>query len=198
MAVTDDRPAGEVAEAFFILALVTAAWLALWRPRDVRALAPVGALLAGATLLRSAGVFAVPVFAAYLLWARAGVRALAVAATVTVLPLVAYGAMLQSRWGAFGLTVHDGWFLYGRVAEILRCAGTGPPAHPAAGLPRDRGGRRSGRGLPDLGSRQSREPCLPRSRDRPCGAAAIQRRAAGSRAAGRRGPARRLRRNRRP
>lgn len=108
-------------EAFFTLALVSAAGLAIWRPRDVRALAAVGALLAGAILLRTAGIFVVPVFAAYLLWARAGGRGMLVATAVLVVPLVAYAALLQSKWGTFGLSANDGWFLYGRTAELARC-----------------------------------------------------------------------------
>ena len=100
---------------------LAAAGLAIWRPRDVRALAAVGALLAGATLLRTAGIFAVPVFSAYLLWARAGVRGIVVMTAVAVVPLVGYAALLQSRWGTFGLSANDGWFLYGRTAQLARC-----------------------------------------------------------------------------
>jgi hypothetical protein len=108
-------------EAFFTLALVVAAGLAISRPRDVRALAAIGALLAGATLLRTAGIFVVPVFAAYLLWVRAGMRGMVVGAAALVVPLVAYAALLQTRWGTFGLSANDGWFLYGRTAELARC-----------------------------------------------------------------------------
>jgi hypothetical protein len=38
------------------------------------------------------------------------------------LPLLVYGAWYHDRTGVTGLTAADGWFLYGRVAEIADCS----------------------------------------------------------------------------
>jgi hypothetical protein len=49
-----------------------------------------------------------------------------------VLPLVAYAARFDERYGTFALSHTSGWTLYGRVAGFANCAGAGiaPDARP--------------------------------------------------------------------
>jgi hypothetical protein len=116
-----------VAEAFFTLALVASAWLVTRRPLTVPAVVPAGVLLAGAVTLRTAAVFAIPVWLVYLLWRRPGRVPAAVGVLAVVLPLVAYAALYDSKTGHFGITHADGWFLYGRVGQIADCSKFDPP-----------------------------------------------------------------------
>ena len=110
-------------EAFFTLALGGALALTVWRPRDARALAAAGLLLAGAMTLRSAALFVVPVWLVWLAFARVGRRRVAAGAAALLVPLVLYAGAYHSAWGTWGFSAADGWFLYGRTAEITRCAG---------------------------------------------------------------------------
>jgi Dolichyl-phosphate-mannose-protein mannosyltransferase len=115
-----------MAEAFFILTLVLAAALLLWKVRPgARITALVGLLLGAATLQRQSGLFVVPVFAIYLLWCRIGWRALAAFVIAFALPVCAYAARFDMRYGTFGLSRTSGWTLYGRVAEFADCSGAG-------------------------------------------------------------------------
>jgi hypothetical protein len=109
-----------LAEAFFVLAL-TASALLITTTRRPLALGAAGLLLAGATLLRAAALFAVPVWLLYLAWVRPGWRAGAAAALGMVVPLLAYATLHDARTGTFGLTQFDGWYLYGRVAHLADC-----------------------------------------------------------------------------
>ncbi len=91
-----------------------------------------GLLIAAATLERLEGAFAIPVLLAYLLWRRAGWRALLAYVLAAVLPLLAYAGAEQVRFGTFALTQESGWTLYGRIAGFADCAGAGvaPAARP--------------------------------------------------------------------
>jgi hypothetical protein len=117
-----------LAEAFFTLALVAAFFLAAGRGRGPAALAGAGALLAAAATMRTAALFAVPVWALYVLWAHRGVRLVLPAALGLVLPLVAYATWHAADTGRFGITQADGWFLYGRVGEIADCGNADVPS----------------------------------------------------------------------
>ena len=108
-------------EAFFTLALTAALALAIWRPRDARAVAASGLLLAGAVTLRSAALFVVPVWGAWLAFARVGRRPLAAGAAAVLVPLALYAGAYHGAWGKWGFSAADGWFLYGRTAELARC-----------------------------------------------------------------------------
>src|SRR4051812_13778257 len=110
-------------EAFFTLALVSALALAVWRPRDARALAASGLLLAAAVALRSAALFVVPVWLAWVAFARVGWKPFAAGAAALLVPLVLYAGAYHGAWGKWGFTAADGWFLYGRTAELARCDG---------------------------------------------------------------------------
>ena len=130
-------------EAFFTPTLLVAALLLAWpalraeSARDAgragwRAATVAGLLLAAAILQRTAGLFAIPFFAAYLLWVRAGWRAVVAFLLALALPVLAYAAAEKSRFGTFGLSQTDGWVLYGRVAGFADCNGANiaPDARP--------------------------------------------------------------------
>ena len=123
-----------MAEAFFTLTIVTAAVLLVWpavardgsagTPRT-RTLAVAGLLLGVAALQRESALFALPAFAIYLLWTRVGLRGLAAFLLALALPVVAYAARFDERYGTFSLSHTSGWTLYGRVAGFADCAGAG-------------------------------------------------------------------------
>ena len=81
--------------------------------------------------MRTAALFAVPVWLAYVLWSHRSLRLVAPAAIGLALPLVAYSMWHAAETGRFGLTQADGWFLYGRVGEIADCGGADIPARRA-------------------------------------------------------------------
>jgi hypothetical protein len=116
-----------LAEAFFTLALVSSFYLAVGRDRGIPALAASGVLLALATTMRTAALFAIPVWIAYVAWSHRSVRLLAPAAVGLAAPLLAYAIWHSAETGRFGLTHADGWFLYGRVGEIADCRGADIP-----------------------------------------------------------------------
>jgi hypothetical protein len=115
-------------ETFFALALAASAFLVAGRDRGPVALAASGALLAIAATLRTAGVFAVPAWLAYVCWTHRSWRPVAMGVAGLAVPLVAYSAWYASETGTFGLTGGDGWFLYGRVAEFADCGKADVPA----------------------------------------------------------------------
>jgi hypothetical protein len=117
-----------LAEAFFTLALAASFFLVAGRDRDMVALAASGALLAVAATMRTAALFAVPVWALYVVWAHRRPRLVAPAALGLVLTLLAYASWQAVDTGRFGLTQADGWFLYGRVGEIADCGDAKIPA----------------------------------------------------------------------
>jgi Dolichyl-phosphate-mannose-protein mannosyltransferase len=129
-------------EAFFTLTLLVAGLLAAW-PQLSRApaggssragvvrLSLAGLLLAAAVVQREAALFAVPVFLAFLLWTRTGLRALLAFVIACAVPVLGYSALYQARLGVFGLTESGGWTLYGRVAGFADCRGLSLPASEA-------------------------------------------------------------------
>jgi hypothetical protein len=116
-----------LAEAFFALALIVSAYLLIGRNRAPVALGASGLLLAAAATMRTAALFAVPVWLLYLVWQHRRPPALVLASCALVLPLLAYAAVYKHEVGKFGLTESDGWFLYGRVAGMADCAKFTPP-----------------------------------------------------------------------
>ena len=117
-----------LAEAFFTLALAASFFLVAGRDRGAVALAASGALLAAAATMRTAALFAVPVWALYVVWAHRRPRLIGPAALGLMLPLLAYASWHAADTGRFGLTQADGWFLYGRVGEIADCGNADVPA----------------------------------------------------------------------
>ncbi len=116
-----------LAEAFFTLALAASFFLVAGRDRGAVALAASGALLAAATTMRTAALFAVPVWAVYVVWAHRRPRLIGPAALGLMLPLLVYASWQAADTGRFGLTQADGWFLYGRVGEIADCGNADIP-----------------------------------------------------------------------
>jgi hypothetical protein len=64
----------------------------------------------------------------YLLWIRVGWRRFLAFVVALAVPLLAYAALYDARFGVFGFTETSGWTLYGRVASFADCAGAGIPA----------------------------------------------------------------------
>src|SRR3954452_5595856 len=110
-----------LSEAFYTLCLVGAFALVVLRKGDLRALAFSGLLLAGAVWLRSAGVFAIPAWAIYVVWSTRAWRPTLLSYAALVLPLLIYMTLYWQVTGVFGFTQTKGWFMYGRVAEIANC-----------------------------------------------------------------------------
>ncbi|GAC1325233.1 MAG: hypothetical protein NVSMB25_23510 [Thermoleophilaceae bacterium] len=110
-----------LSEAFFTLALTASLFGLVACGRRPRVLVASGLLLALATTMRPIAIFAVPLWLVFMVLGRPGRRPALAAAAAAVLPLFAYGALHGAVTGTFGLTQADGWFLYGRVGEIVRC-----------------------------------------------------------------------------
>jgi hypothetical protein len=91
-------------------------------------LALSGLLLALACTVRTASVFAIPAWLVYLVWRHRGPRFMAAALVALVIPLGAYVAEYHHVFGVWGLGAANGWFKYGRVAQIADCSKfTAPP-----------------------------------------------------------------------
>ena len=120
-------------EAFFGLTLFGACVLAA-RSRGALGLASSGALLGLAVTLRTAALFAVPVWLVYLAWSRRGLRPAAGAVAALVVVLCGYAGLhaagdptrLASP-NTFALTEMDGWYLYAKTAAIADCEGADIP-----------------------------------------------------------------------
>ena len=108
-------------EMAFALLLTTSALLVTGRDAHPLALGASGLLLGAACTLRTAGLFAVPVWLGYVLLRHRRPWQLAAALVMLALPLGAYVSWYSDRTGVTGLTSAEGWFLYGRVAELADC-----------------------------------------------------------------------------
>jgi hypothetical protein len=117
-----------LSETFFGLAFVGCVYLAATRPRSGPALVASGLLLALATTVRAAGLFAIPVWIVYVAWSRPGWARGTIAAVAAIVPVLAYSIVHQQETGTFGMTQMTGRFLYGRVAPIMDCRGADVPA----------------------------------------------------------------------
>jgi len=111
-----------LAETFFMLALMGSTWLAIFSRDKWWGLLASGLLLASAGLIRSAGLFAIPVWFLYVMWKKQQpARSLALATATVVVPLGGYLALHAADGRGFAFTNSDGWFLYGRVAQLADC-----------------------------------------------------------------------------
>lgn len=122
-----------LSESFFGLALLGAAYLAI-ASRRAPALAASGLLLGLAATLRTAGLFAVPIWIIYLAWSRRGPRPVAAGLAALLVVLCGYAGLhargdptRQADPGTFSLTEMDGWFLYAKTAAIADCRGADIP-----------------------------------------------------------------------
>jgi len=135
-----------LSETFFGLALLGAAYLAI-ASRGAPGLAASGLLLGLAATLRTAGLFAVPIWLVYLAWSRRGLRPAAAGLAVLLVVVCGYAGLhargdpsRDANPGTFSLTEMDGWFLYAKTAAIADCRGADIPerARPLCQPPADR------------------------------------------------------------
>lgn len=120
-----------MSDTFFTVGLLAALLLLAWptlgserpAPPMLRRAVLAGLLLACSTLVREVAPFTIPVVLAYLAWTRTGWRPLVAFLLAAVLPLVAYSALIDSRFHIFSMTATPGWTLYGRVAGFADCYG---------------------------------------------------------------------------
>jgi hypothetical protein len=113
-------------EPLFALCVVGATFAVISDPRSPKRWLVSGGLLAAAVLMRTSGVFFVPVWLLYLLCKRSGWRAALAGVMALALPVLAYCALHAADGRGFGLSQTNGWFLYARVAPIARCTSTWP------------------------------------------------------------------------
>jgi hypothetical protein len=120
-------------EAFFGLTLLGACFLAV-ESRGALGLAAGGALLGLAVTMRTAGLFAVPVWLAYLAWSRRGLQPAAWALAALLALVCGYAALhaggdptRHADPNTFALTEMDGWYLYAKTAAIADCDGADIP-----------------------------------------------------------------------
>jgi hypothetical protein len=125
-----------LAEALFLLAIVVCV-ASTATAGGSRAAAVSGAALAVAITMRTAGLFAVPVWLAALAGRRLGRQRSLAALAGLVVPLVGYGAFHAHAGDGWALTRSDGWFLYGRIGAIVNCDGASVPdvARPLCAAP---------------------------------------------------------------
>lgn len=111
-----------VAEPFFTLMLVLAAFLVAVPRAPTWQLAVGGMLLGAAATLRFAALIAVVPWLLYLIWRFWRRPALVLLAVLGfIVPTFAYASAHAGATGRFGLSDASGWFLYGRVAYIADC-----------------------------------------------------------------------------
>jgi 4-amino-4-deoxy-L-arabinose transferase-like glycosyltransferase len=124
-----------LSEALFTFLLIASLYAAV-RALDER---PVlwslasGALLAAGATVRTAGIFLVPVYAVWLLWAVGGDRRRRLAASAAAIAAAAavmagYVALQESETGYTGFARTGGWSLYARTAQFADCSKFTPPA----------------------------------------------------------------------
>ncbi len=113
-----------LSEALFTLLVVGALVVLLWRSRpSLEACIAAGILLAAAALTRSVGLALIAPALAFAIVRGGFVRTLVLGAAFAV-PLLGYATWYSTvPHGSFALTDHDGYFLYGRVADFASCSG---------------------------------------------------------------------------
>jgi 4-amino-4-deoxy-L-arabinose transferase-like glycosyltransferase len=112
-----------LAETMFILLMMTALALLVWRTRpSLWACALAGALLGSAALTRTVGLTLIVPVLLYCILRWFGVVRIALVAASFAAPLIGYAFWYDSHWNTFSLTGYDGYFLYGRVSTFADCA----------------------------------------------------------------------------
>ncbi|MFF4415083.1 hypothetical protein ACFYY8_21350 [Streptosporangium sp. NPDC001559] len=120
----------------FTFLVVTAVAVVLWTPGVTPGrVAAAGLLLAAAALTRSIGLVLLPLLAAYLLVARAGVRALLTALVAVAIPLGGYAAWYGAWHGTPALNGGNGVWLWARTMPFADCRRIRPPQEEAVLCP---------------------------------------------------------------
>lgn len=109
-------------EALFDLLIAASACLALLARRRT-SLAASGGLLAAACMVRPVGLFAVPVWLAFVLWRYRWSLATVLCALAVIIPLLGYAAANDLATGNFAMSEDTAWLLYGRIGAIGDCRG---------------------------------------------------------------------------
>ncbi len=121
-----------VSEVWFILALVAALAIVLWKPErrglPVGSAAVVGLLLGVASTLRTIGVPVIAVFVVCLLLRGIRIRALLATVVAAAVPLLGYMTWWDTRHGDFEINDTTGAFLWARTAAFADCSRIHPPA----------------------------------------------------------------------
>jgi hypothetical protein len=110
-----------LSETFFALFITASSFVAIRASRDGRAIAASGLLLAASATMRPQALFVIPVWVGYVLIKNHNLRVPAIAVLCACAPVALYAGLHAAKTGEFGLTQSDGWFLYGRVAQIADC-----------------------------------------------------------------------------
>ncbi|MDX6524274.1 MAG: hypothetical protein QOI17_1787, partial [Gaiellales bacterium] len=118
-----------LAESMFILLVMGGLALLVWRHRpSPLACAAAGGLLGAAALTRTVGMVLIVPVLLFVLLRWFGLVRIALVTLGFALPLVAYALWFGATWGHFGVTKHDGYFLYGRVSTFADCSAWRVPA----------------------------------------------------------------------
>jgi 4-amino-4-deoxy-L-arabinose transferase-like glycosyltransferase len=134
-------------EALFTFCVMLALLLVLWTRRTAWWTALIAGLLLGyAGIVRTEGLVFLPVFPLFVLargwrvygWkkARAWIAAI-VMAVGCVAPVLGYALWFQSYSGSFGLTLSQGYYLWGRVSSFADCAVIKPTGEQAVVCPKE-------------------------------------------------------------
>lgn len=111
-----------LADALFILLLLGAFLVLLWRPEPgAGALAVVGALLVAAAVTRTVGVGVLVLVAAYLLLRRVGWRRIGGYLLTVLLIFGGYLVWNVAETGGAALSEKQGRFLFSRTAQVADC-----------------------------------------------------------------------------
>jgi hypothetical protein len=78
-------------------------------------------------MTRAAALFAIPVWLVYIAWRRRRLVPVLAATLAFAVPLAAYVAEYHHVYGVYGLSAANGWFRYGRVAQLADCSRFTPP-----------------------------------------------------------------------
>jgi hypothetical protein len=117
-----------LSEAFFGVTLIAAFYLVTDRSGGWTAVGASGLLLALATTIRTAALFAVPVWLAYVVITGRGRGTVLVAVAAVFAPLLLYATAHSLAGRGLQMVEAEGWFLYGRVGGIADCGRFRPSA----------------------------------------------------------------------
>jgi hypothetical protein len=132
-----------MAETVFTFLLMVAVAMLLWRPERTRWwIAVIAGLLAGyAAIVRSEGAIMLAVLPLFLLLRGRAWKTLSgwlvaiVFAVASLVPVGAYVGWFHDRTGHYGVTMSEGFYLWGRVSSFADCARIKPTGQEALVCP---------------------------------------------------------------